>query len=426
MSRVYKRVASPIWQAEWYDLAGRRHQRSTQCTDRRAAEARLREWERDSSDPARAAARETTVRTAVEALVAQRHQEAIAGRKAHATVRFYAAKAGHAVRVFGEDFRLAELTPAALDRYVAQRRGEGAGDSTIHKELVTLRGALKLAKRRGLWAGDVDVVLPIAFSPAYVPKARWLRPDELEKLLEALPSDRGAVVAFAVALGAEWQAIVRAQVGDLAGDPTSVHLRGTKRATRDREVPVVLDWQRQLLALAKEHSRGDGRGSMHRRWINVRRDLHAACERAGIDPVSPNDLRRTFGHWMRGEGMSPATVGAALGHTDGRMAERVYARLDARELAAAMRREAGLRETPALSECHNSVPHSPDFGALRAPGALPRSAKKTGFAVPRDGIEPPTRGFSVPVVKLSIPRKYRALVPVTAPSVTKVSAARRA
>jgi len=41
---------------------------------------------------------------------------------------------GHAIRVFGEDFRLAELTPAALDRYISQRRGEGAGDGTIHKE----------------------------------------------------------------------------------------------------------------------------------------------------------------------------------------------------------------------------------------------------------------------------------------------------
>lgn len=425
MSRVYKRAGSPLWQAEWYDLEGRRHQQSTQCTDRRAAEARLREWERDSSDPARAAARTTTLRSAVEALVEQRHQEAVAGRKSHATAKFYAAKAGHAVRIFGDDFRLSELTAVEVDKYIGRRRAEGAGDGTIHKELVTLRGAMRLALRRKLWSGDIDAVFPVAFSPAYVPKERWLSPLELEKLLAELPNDRGAIVAYMVATGAETQALVRARAGDLAGELASVRLRGTKRATRDREVPVVMPWQRQLLEVAKAHGRGDGKGGLHRRWQNIRRDLHIACEKAGIEPVSPNDLRRTFGHWMRGEGLAPSTVGAALGHKDGRMAERVYAKLDVTELAATMRRESGIRPEPRSAECHNSVPQSPDLGALCAPGALSKVPKTSRDSVPRDGVEPPTRGFSVPVVTVVIPRKYRALVASPAPVVTIVSGARR-
>ena len=140
---------------------------------------------------------------------------------------------------------------------------------------------------------------------------------------------------------------------------------------------------------------------MFRRWANVRRDLHQACARAKIAPCSPNDLRRTFGHWTRGAGLTPTTVGAALGHADARMAERVYAKLDAAELAAMMRRESGLRvvtptpQSPA-DECHNSVPNSADSLAPLALPALANRGKTGGSSVPRDGVEPPTRGFSVP------------------------------
>lgn len=88
-----------------------------------------------------------------------------------------------------------------------------------------------------------------------------------------------------------------------------MHVRGTKRETRDRIVPVVFDWQRQLLAVAAAH--GGGTDGLWHRPGNVRRDLHAACARAGIDPCSPNDLRRTFGHWMRAAGLAPSTVGTA-------------------------------------------------------------------------------------------------------------------
>ena len=114
MSRVYKRSGSPYWQAEFYDLAGQRHQRSTQCTDRRAAEARLRELERDAADPARAAARTTTIRDILEAFVVQRHQDARAGRASTETSTFYAKKAGHVPVVEIDGVRVL-LVPANHD-----------------------------------------------------------------------------------------------------------------------------------------------------------------------------------------------------------------------------------------------------------------------------------------------------------------------
>ena len=417
-NRVYLRTGSPYFQAEWYDVEGKRHQRSTRTADRAAAVALLRAWERASADPTRAAADTATLKSALEALQALRAEEAKAGRKSFATVDFVAAKAGHPLRVFGEHAKLAKINARAVDGYIAQRRGEGASDSTIHKELVVLRGACALAARRGRWAGDVSRVFPRGFSPAYVPRTRWLPPAELEALLAALPRDRAALVAFVVATSAETAAWQRAQVEDVDLDAGRVRVRGSKRSYRDRVIPVAFTWQRDLLKFALEHARGKG-GLMFRPWGNVRRDLHLACEAAKIAPCSPNDLRRTTGHWTRGEGAQPATVGALLGHRDGRMAERVYARLDVDELAAALARESGAaRSVTAVSGTRRSsaqLAHS----AHSASGS--ETAKNT---VPRDGIEPPTRGFSVLLsnVRLRLPGSGLRLAAVG--SVTKVSAGR--
>jgi site-specific recombinase XerD len=120
-------------------------------------------------------------------LLAERQEQASAGRRSTATVKFYKQKSGHLVRLFEHDaagqpveFRLHQLDARQVDDYVSVRREEGAAEATIAKELVTLRAALKLARRKGLWFGDVAAVVPIAFSAEYKPRTRFLTRDELE------------------------------------------------------------------------------------------------------------------------------------------------------------------------------------------------------------------------------------------------------
>jgi len=97
------------------------------------------------------------------------------------------------------------------------------------------------------------------------PAARAARPRERhhgaarllagDKLLAELEADDAARAAFCIATGAELRATARAQCAD-AGDKL-VRLRGTKRKTRERDVPMVTEWQRTLLAYALEHARGN-------------------------------------------------------------------------------------------------------------------------------------------------------------------------
>jgi integrase len=342
-----------------------------------------------------------------------------AGRRSDETVKFYETKAGHWIRILEGDpdagtykpFPLATLRAHTVDGYISARRAEDVSDHTIAKELVTLRAALRLAKRAGLWRGDLDEVLPVAFAPEYKPRERWLPVPEVQRLLAQLTADQAARVALIIATSAcasEADHVLRDDVG-----ADRVLLRGTKRPTRWRTVPLVTAWQRTLVVYATEHAGGAAyaaghaalpAGRLFAAWGNIRRDLEAACTRAGIARCSPNDLRRTHSHWMRAEGLPLELLAPLMGHATTRMVQTVYGKLSTDELAARMRGCLPSASQPGPEQpCTNCITGASDGGApggFSAPAARAREKKTRGkkaeIVVPRDGIEPPTRGFSRP------------------------------
>jgi integrase len=412
--RLFKR--GRVWYVQVYEN-GRRVQRSTQCHDRRAAELRARQLERDAADPAHAAASRATLTDALQLLLRQRREQAAAGRRSSETVHFYETKAGHLVRLLetGADgayapFLLAGLQARHVDAYISRRRAEKAHEATIAKELVTLRAALKLAVRAGLWLGNPAAVLPIGFAPEYRPRDRFLTPDELAKLLGALLPDQAARVAFIVGTSACWGESCRALRADVAEDLSTVFIRGTKRSTRLRTVPIVGETARSLLEYALTHAAGAD-GLLFRPWTNVRRDLHAACDAVKIRRCSPNDLRRTCATWLRAAGVSPELIAPVMGHADTRMVERVYGRLPLEDLRRRLAEAMG--ETAAPVQQHPRPQADPAHPADQPDSAAPTTATaenqkarqtlrsdgpvvRAELSVPGGGIEPPTRGFSVP------------------------------
>lgn len=334
--RVFKR--GKVYHCYVYDQHGERHKRSTHCHDKEAAERVARQLERDFADPDHAAARKATITQALQLLLSTRAEQVRAGRRSEATVKFYQDKAGHWVRLLEHNqageyrpFLLARLRPHVIDDFISQRRCERVSDHTISKELVTLRAALKLAKRAGLWRGEIDALFPVAFAPDYRPRERWLPFPEAQRLLAQLQPDHAARVAFILATSAGASEADRAERGDIAGELSSVLVRGTKRETRWRTLPVFTDWQRGLLRHALDHAAGaDGR--LFAPWGNVRHDLEAACVRAKIARCSPNDLRRTFAHWMRQARVPLELLAPLMGHATTKMLEKVYGKLDHGEL----------------------------------------------------------------------------------------------
>ncbi|HEY1814924.1 MAG TPA: site-specific integrase [Kofleriaceae bacterium] len=186
----------------------------------------------------------------------------------------------------------------------------------------------------------------------------------------------------------------------------------------------VLDWshvdlERGTIAIPKGKTKGrpiaiheqlrpwldamhEGSGPVVDPWSNVTRDLEWAAKRAGLptakQKLTPNDLRRTFASWLVQEGVSLYVVSRLLGHSSTRMVELVYGQLDDATLIEAIGRLPG--------GCDAGVPH--ELPHVAQPGAGGHSAHPTSirnsveesfasssFEVPRDGVEPPTRGFSV-------------------------------
>lgn len=232
----------------------------------------------------------------------------------------YEVKGRQLQRVLGRETPLSLIDAELVDGYVQTRLAEEAERSTIYKELSVLRGTLKLARRHGKFHRAIDEVMPIDFSGQSKRKERALSEREIARLLAKLPEKRAALAAFLLATGATYPSEVHgAKPPEVNLRKWQVHLHGTKRETRNRVVPIV-DFARPWLRRAMKSWPLEP-------WTNVRRDLHAACEAAKIDPCSPNDLRRSVATLMRARGVEPSLLGAFLGHGDSRMAERVYGRL---------------------------------------------------------------------------------------------------
>lgn len=425
MARIDRRLfrRGRIWYTRVPKPGGGTRPVSTNCTDQRAALKRIPELERAAIDPDGEAAAKATLREALELLIRDRASQAKAGKKSVATVKFYREKSAILLdglaevlkRKPGAPIYLRETTGALFDDWVAQRRDDGAKEHSIHKEMTTWRAALRLAKRRRLWFGDLDEVFPRGFSTEYEARTRFLHPEELLPLYRAMvrpipvrqpslapdklaelrarraagedpralaaafgislptvyrltragiePEERPAVgqalfaiVCYSIATGAEWSAIWRARREDIAPDLTVARVRGSKNDRRDANVPITLYPFGLLLRYALEHGDGelvDEEGAFlfsGTHASSFRHRLAEACKRAGIAHLSPNDLRRTHGKWLRLAGVEPSVIGPTLRHADDRMAQLVYAQSTGMELALVARAQieagGGLRIAP--------------------------------------------------------------------------------
>lgn len=381
-----------VW---WAWILGERC--STGCKDRSAALLRARDLERSAVDPTYRAASAISLAEVILAFL----QDRITRGRAAGTLHCYRVKVRHLARLLGQHTPLSQITAGAVDRYCATRLGEGASRNTVSKELTALRGALKIARRRGWTSTDPGAVLPVGWSAEYTPRRRSLGWDDAQQLLAELARrlpHRAAWVALALATGGRRSEVERIERRDIDLQRSQIRIRGTKTTASARVVPI-LDLTRPLVAAALAW--GAHQGRLVPRWGSAVRDLALACHAVGLERVTPNDLRRSLATWLVASGVEASLVAQLLGHTDSRMVERVYGRLSPGQLGAAL--EARLGGTgPTVLNLYGTPSDPSDRGDARDASQTPFPA---GKKVPRDGIEPPTRGFSIPRIAAKKPRK---------------------
>lgn len=398
MGKLYKR--GDTYYADYFDRAGRRCRVSTRTGDLQVARQRLRDFELATTD--RGAHSTETLDAALRYYI-----EVACAAKPSTTVGSYQQKARHISRLLGGTLMDA-LDRESVERYIATRLEEGAHRHSVHKELVVLRGAIESAHERKRTATSSTVVPK--FRAGYTPRTTYLTPDQFMRLAEHLvpplsPNarestrravterrNRRALYCLLIALASPRHGEVEALCWEHVDLGRGV-LRIPKGKTISRVVaihPVLRPWLEAMHA---------GSGPMVETWGNVRRDLARACARAGVPRVTANDLRRTFASWLVQAGTSLLVVSRLLGHNSTRMVDLVYGQLDEATLAGAIQRlpggcDAGVSRT---------VPQDGTPGAGGTSASAPAiansvedSANSETSVVPRPGIEPGTRGFSVP------------------------------
>lgn len=376
--RLYRKRGT--WYGAIYLPGGKRKLVCTRCKDRRAARLALSRIEREIQAGRDVPTPEKELHTVEQAL--QYFVEQANADLSDATREMYACKAGHLNRLLGK--RDLHLSIDEVQWYINTRLDEQAARSTVHKELVTLRQARKLARQRGLLDQDPRDCFP-TFRIDYVPRKRWLTQDEFARLIKHLPEKRRLWIAVVAYLGVRYS-----EVGKLRWEnyvEKWILVPGTKRRGAHRRIPVPRSFRPILNRVAAEA------GPIVETWTNVHRDLKEACSALGIQPVTPNDLRRTFASWMLQRGVSNRLVAALLGHSTTRMVDLVYGQLGSEALEEAVNRlpkpKAGSKWVTEMSGGA-----AKEQRVLIKRGKL-KTAEIVDFSAPARGLEPLTNGLTV-------------------------------
>jgi integrase len=315
--RVYQKRGT--WYGWFYDRAGKRKTICLWTKDKRTAQLKLRREERQAhgEDHNAADAPPWTIVEAVDDWLAH----GLVG-KSPDTVDYYRSKSGHLNRILGN----VDVNALAADRvakYITQRNGEEfARMHTIKKEMTALRQCLAWAKKHGRMVNDPRALVP-EIKDDYVPRKRFLRPDEFEQLVASFKrKHRRDWLLVCTYTGGRQGEVERLSWPDVDLSSSWLTLPGTKTRKARRPIPIH-DSLRAVLVGIKRRKDGLVVGP----WEGVVEDLRKKCLELELEKVSPNDLRRTFASWLVQRGTPLKVVADLLGHTSTVMVERVYGHL---------------------------------------------------------------------------------------------------
>ena len=159
---------------------------------------------------------------------------------------------------------------------------------------------------------------------------RWVTPDELPRLAQAINEESNEAARFALWLylltGARKTELLQAQWADLDWSRAELRLPDTK-AGRVHYIPLSAP----ALTLLREIPREDGNpyilpGKLSgAHLVNISKPWGRVRAAAGVEDVRLHDLRRTVGSWLAQAGNSLHLIGRVLNHSN-QSTTAVYAR----------------------------------------------------------------------------------------------------
>lgn len=246
----------------------------------------------------------------------------------------------------GGVINMAMLRAVDVRRFIARQLGDSPSHSAAAQVATALRSYLRYRTICGDSVGGLNAVIssPVQWKLASLPRA--LKPDEVQRLLAALPYGRKprrgyAIVRCALDMGLRAGEIANLLIDDIDWLKGIVTLKGTKSRRQDTlPLPMATG---QALADYLQHERP---ASSSRAIFLCRRDsrdvpvttyviqnvIRRACQRAGLPGNGSHVLRHTLACRLVENGGSLKEVADVLRHRS-LETSRIYAKLDTPNLA---------------------------------------------------------------------------------------------
>jgi integrase len=228
-----------------------------------------------------------------------------------------------------ENRRLEDISRRDVTRLHSEI-GKNNGHYMANRTLALLSAMINRAKTELKWLGENPCLGVKPFKEES--RDRFLRPDELPRLLKALNEEPAALRDFfmlCLLTGARRSNVAAMQWREIQGDfwripetkggtavlvplvPEALAVIKNRREAVDEDCPWVFPSRRSKTGHLVEPKSA---------WKRV-------CKRAKLEDLRIHDLRRTLGSWLAMDGASLPIIGKALGHGENSKATAVYARL---------------------------------------------------------------------------------------------------
>jgi integrase/recombinase XerD len=234
------------------------------------------------------------------------------------------------------------------DKWLGKRRAKGISPGTIRRDLACLSSMIGCAME---WEWTETNPVP-AFLRARKkrglkeapPKTRWLRHDEEFALLAAARSVMAEpllhdAICLAIDTGMRSDELFGLQRRQANSARNQIELTTGTKNTKPREIPL-LPRAGEILARLPVHLRSPYmliNPETGTRYRQLNKGLAGAIKRAGIEPLTWHDLRRTCGcRLLQDHRLSMEQVSRWLGHSSVLVTERAYAFLETEHLHAAI------------------------------------------------------------------------------------------
>jgi integrase len=280
--------------------AGRSRERSTGTADREQAQITLAEFlqQRD---------RRAGPRDPSQVLVTDLLTEYSAERGPKVAAQNRIAYAVLALTDFFEGNSVNDVSPQTCMRY-ADKRGRSTG--TVRRELGVLRAAINYAHKNGRITRPVGVELPDRPEP----RDRWMTRKETARLIRAARTPQAHLylplfIVIGVYTGRRKEAILSLRWPQVNLDAQTINFEVAGRKRTNKKRGIIKIPPRLLPHLRRARNRGTELGYvLHingERIGDIRKGFAAACERAGIEGVSPHTLKHTAATWLMQAGTDP-------------------------------------------------------------------------------------------------------------------------